>query len=145
MTNYYNNVAFGQQASAPLGQDSVTVLLDGKLIPTKNFFHLYDSTPSTIKTGHVAAHLPCNSNGESAVKVVGGVAPNVAPINMTLVNQLSVKGTMCMYHGDLPQKNGTAITDIALLNPTEQSITLPPTSSIVIHVSEFALGEEHHS
>jgi hypothetical protein len=51
-----------------------------------------------------------------------------------------------MYHVDIPQQNGTSITDIALLNPAEQSIILPAATSVVIHVSEFAAaagGEVH--
>jgi len=39
------------------------------------------------------------------LKVIGAVAPNVALINVTLVNQLSMKPTYCMYHGImLPRK-----------------------------------------
>ena len=125
------------------GQDSVTVLLDGKIIPSKSFIHLYDSTPSTISVGHVAAHLPCDGGGDTTVKVVGGIAPAVSPLNLTLVDELSVVGTVCMYHADIPQQNSTAITDIALLNPTDQNITLPDTTTVVIHVSEFAVGAEH--
>ena len=48
-----------------------------------------------------------------------------------------------MYHADIPQREGAAITDIALLNPTEQSITLPDTTSVVIHVSVLDTGSEH--
>jgi hypothetical protein len=132
----------GVQAVSSSGHDSVTVLMDGKTIPSKGFIHLYDSTPSTITVGHVAAHIPCDNKGDSTVKVVAGVAPNVSPLTLTLVDQLSVKGTICMYHTDLPPKNQT-ITDIALLNPTEKSVTLPDTTSVVIHVSEFGVGTEH--
>ena len=125
------------------GQDSITVLLDGKTIPSKSFIHLYDSTPSIVSVGHVAAHLPCNSGGDTNVKVVAGIAPDVSPLNLTRVDKLSVLGTVCMYHADIPQQEGTDITDIALLNPTEQSITLPDTTTVVIHVSEFGAGAEH--
>jgi hypothetical protein len=72
--------------------------MDGKTIPGKNFIHLYNSTPSTIASGHVAAHLPCDGSGEAIVKVVVGVAPDVAPLNMTLVDQMSTLGNICMYH-----------------------------------------------
>jgi hypothetical protein len=130
------------QAQNSSSQDSVTALMDGKTIPSKGFIHLYDSTPSTIMVGHVAAHLPCDDKGDSTVKVVAGVAPDVSPVNLTLVEQLSVKGTVCMYHTDLPPKNET-ITDIALLNPTEKSITLPDTTSVVIHVSDFGVETGH--
>ena len=143
-----SNIAFSQQqvqTSQP--HDSVTVLMEGKTIPGRNFIHLYDSTPSSIASGHVAAHLPCDGSGEATVKVVGGIAPDVQPLNMTLVDQMSTLGNICMYHVDIPQQNGTSITDIALLNPAEQSIILPDATSIVIHVSEFAAagGEGEHA
>jgi hypothetical protein len=141
-----SNIAFSQQEQAqtiPQPHDSVTVLMDGKTIPGKNFIHLYDSTPSPIAAGHVAAHLPCDAGGEATVKVVGGIAPDVVPLNMTLVDQMSILGNVCMYHVDIPQQNTTtSITDIALLNPVEQSIILPDATSVVIHVSEFAAGGE---
>jgi hypothetical protein len=148
-----SNIAFSQQQQQQVqtsqAHDSATVLMDGKTIPGKNFIHLYDSTPSSISSGHVAAHLPCDGGGEATVKVVGGIAPDVAPLNMTLVEQMSTLGNICMYHVDIPQQNGTSITDIALLNPAEQSIILPDATSIVIHVSEFAAvvagGEEEHT
>ncbi len=140
VTSLFNQTSV--QAVSSSSQDSVTALMDGKTIPSKGFIHLYDSTPSTITVGHVAAHLPCDNKGDSTVKVVAGVAPNVAPLNLTLVEQLSAKGTLCMYHTDLPPKNET-ITDIALLNPTEKSITLPDTTSVVIHVSDFGVEIEH--
>ena len=145
-----SNIAFSQQQQVQTSQphDSVTVLMDGKTIPGKNFIHLYDSTPSSISSGHVAAHLPCDGGGEATVQVVGGIAPDVAPLNMTLVEQMSTLGNTCMYHVDIPQQNGTSITDIALLNPAEQSIILPAATSVVIHVSQFAAaagGEEVHT
>ena len=143
--NNYNPILFakGQQAEKKSqGQDSVTVLLDGKTIPSKSFIHLYDSTPSIVSVGHVAAHLPCDSGGDTNVKVVAGIAPDVSPLNLTRVDKLSVLGTVCMYHADIPQQQGS-VTDIALLNPTEQSITLPDTTTVVIHVTEFGAGSEH--
>jgi len=79
----------------------------------KRVYSLYDSTPSTIAVGHAAAHLLCDNKGDATVKVVAGVAPNVSPLNLTLVDQLSAKGAICMYHTDLPPKNET-IDDISL-------------------------------
>ncbi|HEX7209029.1 MAG TPA: hypothetical protein VF233_12655 [Nitrososphaeraceae archaeon] len=138
-----SNIAFSQQEQVQASQphDSVTVLMEGKTIPGRNFIHLYDSTPSSISSGHVAAHLPCDGGGEATVKVVGGIAPDVAPLNLTLVDQMSNLGNICMYHVDIPQQNGTSITDIALLNPAEQSIILPAATSVVIHVSQFAAAD----
>jgi hypothetical protein len=74
LTPSANYIALSQEMQPTQAHDSVTVLMDGKVIPGKNFLHLYDSTPSSIGLGHVAAHLPCDGNGEEIVKVVGGVA-----------------------------------------------------------------------
>jgi hypothetical protein len=140
LTPNANHIALSQEMQPTQAHDSVTVLMDGKVIPGKSFLHLYDSTPSSIGLGHVAAHLPCDGNGEEIVKVVGGVAPNVSPLNLTLVDQMSSSGSICMYHTDIPttpQQQNSTITDIALLNPTEQNITLPDATSVVIHISEF--------
>src|SRR5215469_11060717 len=57
-------------------RDSVTVLLEGKTLPGKGFIHLYDSTPYMILNGHVAHHIPCNTNSQPDVDVLIGPAPN---------------------------------------------------------------------
>ncbi len=131
-----NVITLRQSEASSSAQDSVTVLLDGKNIPAKGFIHLYDSTPSVITTGHVAARLPCDESGTSLLKISGGVAPKVSPFNMTLLDELSNLGSQCMYHVDLPPNNET-VTDIALINPNIKNITLPDSTSVVIHVSQF--------
>jgi hypothetical protein len=125
-----------QSEASASAQDSVTVLLDGKKIPAEGFIHIYDSTPSIILSGHVAAHLPCDKTGSSLVRVAGGVAPKGSPFNMTRLDELSILGSQCMYHVDLPPNNQT-VTDIALINPSTKNITLPDTTSVVIHISQF--------
>jgi len=68
---------FGMNMAAPSAstsnltttRDSVTVLLEGKTLPGKGFIHLYDSTPYMILNGHVALHIPCNTNSEPDVDV----------------------------------------------------------------------------
>ena len=50
------NVANAQQATATqknVVRDSATILLEGKIIPTKDYIHLYDSTPYLITSGHI--------------------------------------------------------------------------------------------
>jgi len=120
-TNAYK---IAQSEGSSFAQDSVTVLLDGKSIPAKGFIHLYDSTPSVISSGHVAAHLPCDESGTSLLKISGGVAPKIAPFNMTRLDGLSSLESQCMYHVDLPPNNET-VTDIALINPSPKNIALP--------------------
>jgi hypothetical protein len=147
------NIAFSQhEAQTTDIYDSQTILLDGKVIPAKNFIHLYTSAPSNIASAHIQAHIPCDSNGVSPLEVLGGmmIMPDLPPLNMTL-DPMSTPGMICMYHLDITQQNGSKITDIALLNPTEQDIMLPNMTSAVIHVSGIATsqageegeGEEH--
>ena len=64
----------------------------------------------------------------------------VPPLNMTLDPAMSTPGMICMYHLDIMQRNESSITDIALLNPTDQNITLPDMTSAVIHIAAIETG-----
>jgi hypothetical protein len=144
------NLAFSQHSQHEVHEaqtsevfDTVPVLLDGKVIPAKKFIHLYTSAPSKIATGHIQAHIPCDANGVSPLKVIGGmmIMPGEVPaLNMTLDTGMSTPGMICMYHLDIMQQNQSSITDIALLNPTEQNITLPDMTSAIIHVAAIETG-----
>jgi hypothetical protein len=146
------NIAFSQhEAQTSDVFDSQTILLDGKVIPAKNFIHLYTSAPSNIASAHIQAHIPCDPDGVSRLELLGGmmIMPGMPPLNMTL-DPMSTLGMICMYHLDITQQNGSKITDIALLNPTEQDIMLPNMTSAVIHVSEIGTAkageeEEEHT
>jgi hypothetical protein len=148
--NNNNNVAFSQhemhEAQTSQVFDSVTVLLDGKSVPPKNFIALYTSAPSKIASAHLGAQLPCDDNGVTKLKILGGIMPNVPPLNMTLDLPMSTLGMVCMYHLDIMQQNDSKITDIALQNPTDEYIILPAMTSVVIHVAAIQTGsvEEEH-
>jgi hypothetical protein len=134
------NVANAQQATATqknVVRDSATILLEGKIIPTKDYIHLYDSTPYLITSGHIAAKLPCDANSVSPLKILIGQAPNLNPATLELVKPLSTPGKQCIYHVDIPSK-GQIVTDIAIQNPTANEIKFPPTSTIVIGVNEIS-------
>ena len=144
------NVAFSQHSQHEVHEaqttqvfDTVPVLLDGKVIPAKEYIHLYTSAPSKIATGHIQAHIPCDANGVSPLKVVGGMMmmpEEVPPLNMTLDPAMSTPGMICMYHLDIMPQNKSSVTDIALLNPTEQNIMLPNMTSAIIHVAAIQTG-----
>jgi hypothetical protein len=134
------NVANAQQATATqknVVRDSATTLLEGKIIPTKDYIHLYDSTPYLITSGHIAAKLPCDANSVSPLKILIGQAPNLNPATLELVKPLSTPGKQCIYHVDIPSK-GQIVTDIAIQNPTANEIKFPPTSTVVIGVNEIS-------
>jgi hypothetical protein len=127
-------------------RDSVTELLQDKVIPGGDFIHLYDSTPYNILNGHVALKAPCEDDSITPVQVLIGSAPNMTAATLENVAPLSTPGEQCLYHADLiPGGNLTIITDIALSNPTEEDIEFPPTSTVVIGINEITKGEHGHS
>jgi hypothetical protein len=123
-------------------RDIVTVLLEGKTLPGKGFIHLYDSTPYMILNGHVALHIPCDTNSKPDVDVLIGPAPNFTKAQPDIIKQLSQPGQMCLYHADINSDPAKKIyqTDIAIANPTNQTIIFPPTSSVVIGVNGIMPG-----
>jgi hypothetical protein len=127
-------------------RDTVTILLEGKSIPGMGFLHLYDSTPYKIGNGHIALHVPCDSSSKPIVNVLVGQAPNVKSIEPELVKELSQPGVMCVFHVDIGSDTAQNVTqtDIAIQNPSNQTITFPASSGITIGVNEIKLiGEEH--
>ena len=127
-------------------RDSVTELLQDKIIPGGDFIHLYDSTPYHILNGHVALKAPCEDDSTTPFQILIGSAPNMTAATLENVAPLSTPGEQCLYHADLiPSGNVTIITDIALKNPTEEDIEFPPTASVVIGINEITKGEHGHS
>jgi len=135
-------------------RDSVFALLAGQTIPASGFIHLYDSTPYSIRNGHIAAKIPCDDESAPLLNILVGVAPNLTPAPLELVPPLSTAGELCLYHVDLPateqanasSANATAtmVTDIAISNPGDEDVTLPPTSTVVIGVNEITKGAHSH-
>jgi hypothetical protein len=127
-------------------RDSVTELLQDKIIPGGDFMHLYDSTPYHILNGHVALKAPCEDDSTTPVQILIGSAPNMTAATIENIAPLSTPGEQCLYHADLiPSGNVTIITDIALKNPTEEDLEFPPTASVVIGINEITKGEHGHS
>jgi hypothetical protein len=127
-------------------RDSVTELLQDKVIPGGDFIHLYDSTPYHILNGHVALKAPCEDDSTTPIQILIGSAPNMTAATLENIAPLSTPGEQCLYHADLiPGGNVTIITDIALSNPTEEDIDFPPTATVVIGINEITKGEHGHS
>jgi hypothetical protein len=98
-----------------------------------------------IKTGQIAAKLPCDPSSTSSLKILIGQAPNLKPAALEFMKQLSPPWKMCLYHVEVAsQPGGQAgiITDMATKNPTSTTITLPSTSTVVTGVDEIAPGGE---
>ena len=135
-------------AQAPTGtvvRDTVTLLLSGQSIPAMSYIHLYDSSPYKIVNGHIAAKIPCNDDSESTLQILTGSAPSFQPAELELIDgNLSTPGELCLYHVDIPQKNVTTTTDIAIKNPTDSSVDFPETSTVTVGVNEIMPGAEEH-
>jgi hypothetical protein len=135
-------------AQAPTGtvvRDTVTLILSGQSIPGMSYIHLYDSSPYKIVNGHIAAKIPCDDDSEAELNILTGSAPAFQPAELELIDgNLSTPGELCLYHVDIPQKNVTTTTDIAIQNPTDSSIDFPETSTVVVGVNEIMPGAEEH-
>ena len=141
-------------------RDSVFALLADQTIQGSGFIHLYDTTPYSIKNGHVAAKIPCGEDSAPLLNILTGQAPNLSPAPLELVANFSTPGELCLYHADLPapeQVNATTttttasgnttppmVTDIAIQNPGDEDITLPPTSTVVIGINEIEKTARGH-
>jgi hypothetical protein len=135
----------GHAGNATTVRDSTAVLLSGETIPGGSFIHLYDSTPDAIVTGHVAAKIPCDDNSNATLTILTGQAPALQPTELELVQNLSTPGELCLYHADLAsEEGGNLTTDIAIQNPGEEDIELPPTSTVVIGVNKVKPGSDEH-
>jgi len=151
-----NETTTGSEGETFTVRDSVFALLADQTIPASGFIHLYDTTPYSIKNGHIAAKIPCGEDSTPLLNILVGVAPEFTPAPLDLVANLSTAGELCLYHTDLPateqgnvnstnstttSANATAmVTDIAILNPGDEDITFPATSNVVIGINEIAKG-----
>src|SRR5215211_205427 len=142
-------------------RDSVLALLADQTIPASGFIHLYDSTPYSIRNGHIAAKIPCGDDSTPLLNILIGQAPDFTPAPLELIASLSTPGELCLYHADLPaveqgnvistsstttSANATTatVTDVAISNPGDEDITLPSTSTVVIGINEIAKGAHSH-
>jgi len=131
-------------------RDSETILLAGQVIPPKDYIHVYDASPYKIVNGHLATKIPCDQSFQPLLNILVGQAPKIQSIQLHLIEELSTPGKLCIYHADLepssrvthtpPDVEIGTITDIAIQNPTANSIELPPTSTLVIGVNEVEPG-----
>jgi hypothetical protein len=124
-----------------------TLMLAHQIIPPRDFLHLYGTDPYTIKSGHISAKIPCDANSSSSLQLLVGHLPQLKPLQLDPIKELSKPGYLCMYEGNVSSpasSNATSIdtatnnlnTDLILLNPTDYRIILPNTSTLIISVEQ---------
>lgn len=117
-----------------------SLLLAGQIIPAGGYLHILDISPMQVYSGHLALHMPCGADGTSSIVLLLGSAPSFQSIhlnNTEILRAISSPGGMCIYHfyvGAIYNNVKYPITDMAILNPTNQSVTLPATSGATITV-----------
>jgi hypothetical protein len=130
--------AMPPMAGQSITRDSVTLLLEGKTIPAKGFIHVYDAAPYMIHNGHVALHVPCDTSSKLVVNLLEGqVNGTFTAIQPMTITSLSQPGQMCLSHvninSDMTKK--FYVTDIAIQNPSNQTIIFPPTSTVIVGIN----------
>jgi hypothetical protein len=118
-------------------RDSVALFLEGSTIPAKGFIHLYDAAPYMIHNAHVGLHVPCDTSSKLVVNLLAGQVNGVfTPIQLANIKELSEPGQICFSYGEINSDMAKKIyiTDIAIQNPSNQAIKLPPTSMSIIAV-----------
>ena len=160
-------LASGNNLQKNIVRNIDTLLLAHQIIPPKDFIPLYDTSPYKILNGHLTAKIPCDTNYTSSLQILVGHLPDLKPVPLRLVKELSTRGNICLYQVDLGStttmssssttalqnnnsratggglqanetKTTTAInTDLVLSNPTSDMVVLPNTSTVVIGINEI--------
>ena len=120
---------------ANLNQASLTVRLHGVNLSKNQFILLYDSTPYATK-GQIALNMPCDATSPNVpqFKVLVGRAPDLAPLPVGYIPQISSPPDMCVYHGQFGF--GDPVTDIALKNISTKNVSLIGPHSVTITTHE---------
>lgn len=97
-----------------------------------DYILLMDLTPFATSVeghSHIAAKIPCNTDGSPKAIIVTGGVPNLESLNLGLAISngtldgkpvdLSDKGNSCLYHAELPM----ATTDIAIVNTSNETLS----------------------
>ena len=133
------NVDGGEPGAYSHGEN---IILSHQVIPAKDFIHLFDTYPFTIAEGSISAKLPCDSDNSTPLSVMIGQIPKLHPVDLTIEEDLSRPGYMCLFNFEIKQnstsmRNASAITDIVLFNTGGERLVLPNTSTLVIGVTNL--------
>lgn len=121
--------------------DSETILLAGKTLPSGSYLYLYDSTPYKISNAHILAKIPCNEEYSTPIVFLFGPDHDIPISGLDLISELSEAGELCSYEGSVVTNGTNNITDIAIFNNSPDDIGFPDSSSLVIKVNEITASD----
>jgi hypothetical protein len=101
-----------------------TLPLEGLTLEQDEFLLLADTTPAEIESGHVALSVPCTDEEtpETDIDVVAGIAPDVSPVDLEYVEDLSApEDNRCTFHVTIPEDDED-VTDVAIINTGTETV-----------------------
>jgi hypothetical protein len=154
----FTSIQGGRGAPLPPPEELLstsTVPLENLSLAPGDFIILADLTPVPIESAHVSMNIPCrqvtaesNNNNNtttrtktnqvpsSDIKVIAGIAPNLQPTTPEYVAELSrPENNKCTYHVQLPELADQQITDIAIINTSNQTVKFNSGNFATISIS----------
>jgi hypothetical protein len=119
---------------------SVTITLEGLRLEAGQFIELTDTTPVLVTAAHATINVPCQNGDdpESDIAVVAGVAPDLKPVELEFIAELSNPEDNCTYHVDIPEDEDDEVTDIAIINPGRETVEFKSGNFATISITEVS-------
>jgi hypothetical protein len=119
---------------------SVTIPLEGLTLKAGQFIELTDTTPVLVTAAHATINVPCNNGDdpESDIAVVAGVAPDLEAVDLEFIAELSDPEDNCLYHVDIPENEDDEVTDIAIINPGDETVKFGSGNFATISITEVS-------
>ena len=121
---------------------TVSIPLEGLTLKAGQYLELADTTPLLVTESHVTINVPCdngnNNDPESDIAVVAGVAPDLAPVELEYISELSDPEDNCLYHADVPENEDDEVTDIVILNPGDETVKFGSGNYATVSITEVS-------
>jgi hypothetical protein len=121
---------------------TVSIPLEGLTLKAGQYLELADTTPLLVTESHVTINVPCdngnNNDPESDIAVVVGVAPDLAPVELEYISELSDPEDNCLYHADVPENEDDEVTDIVILNPGDETVKFGSGNYATVSITEVS-------
>jgi hypothetical protein len=138
-----SNVAMADGNNDAQIPSTVSIPLEGLTLKAGQYLELADTTPVLVTDSHVTINVPCdngnnNNDPESDIAVVVGVAPDLAPVELEYISELSDPEDNCLYHADVPENEDDEVTDIVILNPGDETVKFGSGNYATVSITEVS-------
>ena len=138
-----SNVAMADGNNDNQIPSTVSIPLEGLTLKAGQYLELADTTPVLVTDSHVTINVPCdngnnNNDPESDIAVVAGVAPDLEPVELEYISELSDPEDNCLYHADVPENEDDEVTDIVILNPGDETVKFGSGNYATVSITEVS-------